>query len=73
VTAGLEPSRRQVVLVKPSWADRPIAMVAYPEHGCWYELGHVDEVGAFWAPMRLSGAPPDPEEVGEIEVRREDA
>ena len=41
---------------------------AWPEHGCWYEKGRANEMGALHIPMSVTGAP-IVEDMGEIEDR----
>ena len=45
---------------------------AHPEHGVWYEVGRVDEVGAMSIPMNADGSP-DFDNVGEVLVRYQNA
>ena len=49
-----------------------IVFEAWPEHGCWYQRGHADQLGALHMPMGVDGRPVF-EDLGEVEVRWEDA
>ena len=45
---------------------------AWPEHGCWYEKGKANQMGAMHIPMGVSGAPVF-DDMGEVEVLWEEA
>jgi hypothetical protein len=45
-----------------------VTFEAWPEHGCWYEKGRANEMGALHIPMSVTGAP-IVEDMGEIEDR----
>ena len=59
---------------RDKWHTRTVDGVTFypvPEKGAWYENGE-DKIGNLIAPMLLDGSF-DPDEIGEIEVRYEDA
>lgn len=43
-----------------------VTFQAWPEHGCWYEKGRADRVGALYVPMGVDG--PVFADMGEVEV-----
>ena len=50
-----------------------VVLEYWPEHGCWYEASHADEVGALYAPAFEDGHLPTDEDVCEVSVRYADA
>jgi len=43
-----------------------VTFEAWPEHGCWYEKGKANQIGAMHIPMGVDG--PVFDDIGEVEV-----
>lgn len=50
------PKRRTITATAP-WNGETVTLEAWPEHGCYYEVGHADERGASYVPMMADGSP----------------
>lgn len=58
--------------IKVKVGNTDVEFYAKPEQGAYYEVGTNGEIGALYIPMNANGTP-DIENVGEIEVKWEDA
>lgn len=78
---SVEVSRRREWVAHPSpasVAESEVLLEEWPEHGAWYEVGRTEPetggvIGSLYAPAYADGSLPTAEDIGEIEVRFEDA